>query len=157
MRKGMLLALLIGLASVGTAQAIDKTVGIDAGSILTQQRQIHDEAMARKGRYKDMNDAKRNELLANQNTVFDLLNGKTHSNDLADADRVRLFNALEAIEATVNNARDEQMVCEFVKRIGTNRRERMCKTVGQREREREAAERELGVKSGCTSAGCTSN
>jgi len=143
MRKGVLLALLIALASSGAAQAIDRATGVDASAILTQQRQIRDDAMSRKGRYKNMEEANRSDLLAQQNIVFSLLDGKQNSNELAEPDRVKLFNALEAIEAKVNNERDEQMVCEFVRRVGSNRPQRVCKTYAQREKEREEAEKEL--------------
>jgi len=155
MRKGVLLALLIALASSGAVQAIEKGAGVDASAILTQQRQIHDEAISRKGRYKNMEEAKRSDLFTKQDVVFRLLEGKQNSNELAEADRVKLFNALEAIEATVNNERDEQMICEFTRRVGSNRVERVCKTYAQRAKEREVAEKELNRQSACTTVGCS--
>jgi len=154
MRNGILLALMIALASSGTAFASDRATGVAASTILTQQRQIREEAMAHQGRYKNMEEAKRSDLLAKQDVVFRLLDGKQNSNDLVESERVELFNALEAIEATINNARDEQMVCEFIRRVGSNRPERVCKTYAQRAKEREAAEKELGRQIGCTTLGC---
>jgi hypothetical protein len=154
MRNGVLLALLIALASSGAAQAIDQTAGVDASAILTQQRQIRDEAMARQGRYKNMEEAKRSDLFVQQSVVFQLLDGKQNSNELAEPDRVKLFNALEAIEASINNARDEQVVCEFIRSVGSNRPQRVCKTYAQRAKEREAAEKELSRQIGCTTGAC---
>jgi len=140
MRNGVLLAVLIAVASIcGSAFAIDRSTGVNADAILSQQQQIRAEATAKKGRYKDMEESKRNDLFAKQDIVFRLLEGKQNSSELADPQRVELFNALEAIEATINNARDEQMVCEYVKQIGSNRPQKICKTYAQREKEREEA------------------
>jgi len=137
MRNGIFLALLLAFASSGAAIASDTSNGVSASAILTQQQQIRTEASARKGRYKDMEEAKRSELFAKQDIVFRLLEGKQSSNELGERERVELFNALEAIEASINNARDEQMICEYVKQIGSNRPQRVCKTYAQREKERE--------------------
>lgn len=147
--------MLIALASSGAVQAIDRAKGVDASAILTQQRQIRDDAMSRKGRYKSMEESKRSDLFNQQNIVFSLLDGKQSSNELMEPDQVKLFNALEAIEATVNNERDEQMICEHTRRVGSNRVERVCKTYAQRAKEREVAEKELNRQSACTTIGCS--
>lgn len=139
MRNGILLALLVAVASTGSAFAIDRNTGIRADAILSQQQQIRAEATARTGRYKDMDESRRRDLFAKQDVVFRLLEGKQDSNELNEPQRVELFNALESIEATVNNARDEQMICEHVKQIGSNRPQKVCKTYAQREKEREKA------------------
>jgi hypothetical protein len=143
MRNGILLALLVAVASTGSAFAIDRNTGIKADAILSQQQQIRAELTSRSGPFKDMEESKRSDVSAKQDVVFHLLEGKQNSGELNEPQRVELFNALEAIEATVNNARDEQVICEHVKQIGSNRPQKVCKTYAQREKEREAA-RKIG-------------
>lgn len=141
MRNGIFLALFIALASSGTAIAMDSNAGIRADTILTQQRGIRDEATAGKGRYKDMDESSRSDLFAKQAIVFRLLEGKQNSNELSEPQRVELFNALEAIEAAINKAKDEQLVCEFKRQVGSNRPQKVCKTHAQRAKEREESEK----------------
>ena len=84
--------------------------------------------------------------------MFRLLQGKQHSDELTEPQRVELFNALEAIETTLEIAKSEQMVCESVRKIGSNRLERVCKTRAQRQKEREATRDMLRS---CSGAGCS--
>ena len=53
------------------------------------------------------------------------------------------------------DADNERMVCKRVKRTGSNRHVRVCKTVAEREREREEARRVLSHPSVCSQGiGC---
>ena len=47
--------------------------------------------------------------------------------------------ASPAAPVVVAKADDDTLVCERVKELGSTRLKRVCKTIGQREREREAA------------------
>ena len=132
--------ILAGLILVGAATPVPAQANLDAKAIVAQQAEIRAEAAARSGRYKDMPAAKREELFALQDKVSKQLAGRTTITELAEADQIAVFNALEAISSIINQAEDERMVCERYKPIGSNRPQTLCKTVAQRRAEREAGE-----------------
>lgn len=108
-----------------------------------QQTEIRADATARTGLYKDMPAATRDELFTKQNMVLSIIEGKDLASDLNESDKMKVFNALEWIEAAINKAEDERVVCERRAQIGTNRKERVCRTVAQIRADREAAQRDM--------------
>ncbi len=140
--------MLLSASIVAGANGVAQT-NIEA--IREQQQQIRLGVQERKGDYKDMSEADRSKILAEQAKVERLTQGKTSTSDLDERSRMELFNSLETIKAIVTSAEDDRMVCERVKRTGSNRPERVCKTVAQRRAEREDAVRDLGKRSlGCS-------
>jgi hypothetical protein len=123
-------------------------------TIVSQQQEIRAEVKARSGRYKEMPATTRDELLARQDELLRVLDGKQSLDELPENQRLKVFNTLEWIEATVNNLEAERMVCTREKTIGSNRIERVCRTVAQMKKEREQAQQDLlrnsagGMKSG---------
>lgn len=120
----------------------DVAVSTDARAIVEQQQQIRSDATDRRGRYRDMDERTRTNLLSKQDQVFSLLDGKEQSTELSQGDQLALFNTLEEISAIVNQAEDERMICERVRPTGSNRPVNVCKTVAQRRLERDSAEAE---------------
>lgn len=116
---------------------------LQISAITTQQKQIRDDAIAQRGRYKDMPAATRVDLLSKQAELLAMIEGKTTSADLSPQEQVEVFNRLEWIEAAINNAEDERMVCKREKTIGSTRLTRVCRTVAQEREAREAARRAL--------------
>lgn len=116
---------------------------LDANTILAQQQQIHAEAIKRTGRYKDMKEATRHTLFAQQDVVTNLLQGKRYTTDLPEHDQIAVFNALESIEAIINNAEDQRMVCERHKPTGSHRTKTLCMTVAQRRALQEGAKNQI--------------
>lgn len=144
--------MLLSASIVAGANGVAQT-NIEA--IREQQQKIRAVLEDRKGAYKDMSEADRSKLFAEQSKVEQLTQGKTSTSDLDERSRVELFNSLETIKAIVTNAEDERMVCERVKRTGSNRPERVCKTVAQRRAESEDASRDMDLKRrslGCSEA-----
>ncbi|MGY0560617.1 hypothetical protein ACW7G2_07850 [Luteimonas sp. A277] len=142
--KSFMLALGFATAALVVSAGVlagDVVVNTDAQAILQQQQEIRQEAVAREGRYKDLDERTHRELLDKQDTVFSLLEGRERSTELGERDQVALFNSLESISAIINQAEDERMVCERVRPTGSNRAQRVCKTVAQRRAEHEAAQR----------------
>ncbi|HJW46396.1 MAG TPA: hypothetical protein VJ484_07895, partial [Lysobacter sp.] len=92
-------------------------------------------------RYKGMDDRKRVELLSKQDFVLREIDGKQTADDLTDQARLEVFNALEWIEAAINNEEAERMVCRTVKATGSNRPTRVCKTAAQLRADQEEARR----------------
>lgn len=144
----------VALAMFATAaMANDIHPNADAKAILAQQTAIRAEVEQGKGRYKDLAADKRSTLLARQNEVFKLLDGKAAVTDLPERDQVAVFNALETIEAIINKAEDDRMVCERVRPTGSNRVQSLCLTVAERRARREAAEKDLATRN----AACMKN
>ena len=113
---------------------------MDLDLIRTQQQQIRSEVQAGKGRYAKMPVPKRDELLAKQSGLLNLIHGKQTDADLSASQQMEAFNTLEWIEATINNAEDERMVCKRETPTGTNRSQKICRTVAQMRAERAGAE-----------------
>ena len=140
--KSFMLALgFAGAVLSAGAFAGDVIVNTDAQAIVQQQQEIRQEAVAREGRYKDLDERTHRELLDKQDAVFSLLEGRERSTELGERDQMALFNSLESISAIVNKAEDERMVCERVRPTGSNRAQRVCKPVAQRRAEQDAVQR----------------
>ena len=147
----LLAACLSGTCLAGT----DKSLDLD--SVRTQQAQIRAEVQAGEGRYVDMPVDKRHELLAKQDGLLKLIEGKQTDDQLTQSEQMEAFNTLEWIEATINNAEDERMICKREKPTGSNRMQSVCKTVAQRREERENSERMMNDRNAVCSEGrwCT--
>lgn len=117
-----------------------EAIGTDSHAILAQQQAIRAQATARKERYRDLEDSRLEELFAHQDTVVRLLAGTARTTELPERDQIAVFNALEAIEAILNRAEDERLVCERYKPVGSNRTQTMCKSVAQRRDEQDGVE-----------------
>jgi hypothetical protein len=140
MFKQIALALTLALMMAPVAAASDHP-NLDAGTIRTQQQQIRSEAQARTGRYAKLSPKQQRELMHQQDRVMQLLGSDVaNTTELSELDQVALFNSLEAIEAIVNNAEDERLVCERHKPVGTNRPRTVCKTAAQRAAARQASQ-----------------
>lgn len=122
----------------------DISSNTDARAILAQQQQLRAEAIAKKGRFKDLDAKKLNEMYAHQDKVGRLLEGQQRTTDLRERDQIAVLNALESIEAIVNSAEDERLICERHRPVGSNRPQTTCKTVAERRAEREAAQNDIG-------------
>lgn len=147
MHKQRFFSVLLGLAAVAsTAFANDVHKNLDAQAILAQQQEIRAEVEKRGGRFKDMDAKKREELFGRQEKVASLLTGKKATTELSEHDQIIVFNELEAIEAILNKAEDDRLVCERVKPVGSNRPKTVCLTVAARRAEREEAEKQVSTR-----------
>ena len=155
----MLLVAVLAGGCAFQALANEEAVAVDsrADLIREQQAAIRADAIAKKGRYADMDQATRDQLLQTQDKVLALLDGKSSSKELSAPDQLLLFNSLEEISAIVNKAEDGRMVCERVRRVGSHRTENICKTVAQRRAERQQSRDSIERRdSRCLTAGCGS-
>lgn len=138
--RGLLLLGVLWLASTaaGAADAAGRPP-LAISDITAQQTQIREDVIAQRGRYKDMPAATRADLLAKQAEVLAMVEGKTTSAELSPHQQVEVFNRLEWIEAAINDAEDERMVCRREKTIGSTRLTRVCRTAAQEREARDAA------------------
>ena len=118
--------------------------------IRVQQKQIRTDVIAGKGRYADMPSKKRNELLAKQDDLLELIEGKSTESELTDKQKMEAFNSLEWIEAAINNAEDERVICKSEKPTGSYRAQKVCKTVAQIREEREDSSNTIDRRAICS-------
>ena len=69
--------------------------------------------------------------------------GKTTTDELSPFQQTEAFNTLEWIEAAINNAEDERLVCHREKTLGSNRVTRVCRTVEEERIVKERAKEQL--------------
>ena len=150
MRLHVLLAsaLLALFAALPAFAQVSDALSLD--DVRTQQAEIRADTKAGRGVYENLSDHQRSQLLARQDAMLRLIEGKQSPRELSEPQRLELFNQLEAIEAMVNQAEDQRMVCRRVATIGTNRKERVCKTVAQRREEMRDAQQILNRRNNCT-------
>ena len=82
--------------------------------------------------------------------------GKASIEELPADDKVEAINHLEWIKATLTKADNERLVCERVKVVGSNRPQRVCRTVAEMRAARQEAERSLETRLMC-GQGCRGN
>lgn len=123
--------------------AVANQGGIRLDDIRKQQSDIREGVLSKSGRYRDLPENTRNELLSRQTRLLATIDGKQVADDLNQTERTEVFNDLEWIEAAINRAQDERMVCEYIRTIGSNRKQRVCRTAAQVQQEHERSREEL--------------
>lgn len=139
--KVFLFACALSVLAIPSAFATDRLPEFEA--IRIQQAEIRAGVAARTGRYQDMPESIRVDLLTKQAQLLRIIEQKSSAAELTEGQRLEAFNALEWIEAAINQADDDRLVCERRKTLGSNRKERVCKTVAQMREERERAREEF--------------
>jgi hypothetical protein len=135
------LILIASLAASAMASANEG--GLKFDDVRSQQSEIRAGIVAKSGRYRDLPESTRVELLTRQTRVLSAIDGKQNPDELTQVQRTEVFNDLEWIEAAVNRTEDDRLVCEYTKTIGSNRRTRVCRTEEQIREARERAKEEL--------------
>lgn len=147
-------ALVLVLAFAIPALASAETLKLEA--IRAQQATIRAGVEAHStAPYKELTAPMREELLARQAKVLELINGKQSESELTEEQRAEVSATLAWIDARLKEAEDDRMVCERRTTLGSNRKERVCMTAGQMRAQREAAREQMDRKSIC--ADCRTN
>lgn len=141
-RKLVTFVVAASLAMASPAWA-GETESLNLDEVRSQQADIRAGVNAATGIYEDMSEANRRQLLERQDRVLRAIDGKTRGAELTEDAQIAVFNDLEWIEAAINRAEDERMVCERRKQLGSNRKERVCMTVAQQREMRERARAEM--------------
>lgn len=140
-RAAITLVVALSLSTAVSAASTGPLEEFDA--IRTQQTQMRSDIVAGTGRYAGLSQRTRDQLVRRQDEVLRAIDGKQSPDELSESERLALFNDLEWIEATVNNADDDRMVCERVTTIGSTMKRRVCKTAAQVREDREQARQEM--------------
>ncbi len=139
----MLVLLLAGLFVQEAMAADGPTAPLQLEQIVKQQSQIRADVVAGNGRYKDMPQTTKDELLARQDKLLKMIGDKRDPVELTKGERLEAFNTLEWIEATINKDPDERMVCTPERRTGSMRVTTVCKTQRQIKEDHERARRQM--------------
>lgn len=128
---------LAGVCAVASASGEPKP--FDSASVLEQQKQIRSDVDAGRGDYAKLDTAKRDELRTRQDRLGQLLQGRSYE-QLSPAERDQAHQDLTWIgqaggTATASADPEEKVVCQRVRSIGSNRVEKVCKSVSQRREE----------------------
>jgi hypothetical protein len=151
--RTLFVLLLSALTAPVFATGTDGSAGTVA-TLLSQQHEIRKQVLEQTGRYEEMPAVKRDAILAEQNKLFRLLEGKSSTAELDPAQQTEVFNALETISSNINNTEDERIVCERVKKTGSHQVTRVCKSVAQIRVDRERARAEMSGRGICNSDAC---
>jgi hypothetical protein len=135
----MLFVVLAGMA-FGALAAV---APLKFDDVRAQQKEIRAGVMAGTGRYKDMPEQDKQKLIKEQDQLLTLIGDKQDPSQLDPDQRVAAFNILESIEAAINKAEDERMVCERYQKTGTNRKVTVCRTQRQVKESRDRARRQM--------------
>lgn len=129
--------------------ATRESTGPTLAEIHEQQTELHADAVAGKGQFKDMSNEDRADVVKRQGEVLALIEGKSSLDDLNDIEKVRAFNLLESIKATLVKNEDERVICERHKPAGSNMTQRVCATVAERRRMQEVTSEALTKRPLC--------
>lgn len=144
LRAALLLSAVLFVHGALAASGADT---LQLGQIVEQQSQIRTDVIAGNGRYKDMPQGTKDELLARQDKLLKMIGDKRDTSQLTKAERLEAFNTLEWIEATINKEPDERMVCTRERQTGSMRVTTVCKTQRQiNEAHERAREQMQGTK-----------
>lgn len=102
--------------------------------VVAEQTALRAEVAGKGRRFKDMEPAEREALIAKQDRLLELLAGRSDIEELSAEQREEVHAALKTIDTTVARVEDDRMICERVKVVGSNRPQNKCMTVGQRRR-----------------------
>lgn len=142
----LLLLVALMMANPAAAARNDLNTAQPVPAIVEQQQRIREEVLAQRNGWEEVPPAKRNAVLRDQDELLMLLEGKRTIADLKPEQQVEVANLLESINAAITGAEDERKICTRERKVGSHFPARVCRTVGQIRREREATR--LGLERG---------
>ncbi len=142
MRLFIALAFVVG-SLVPVASRADSPTSPTLAEIRTQQLEYRSQAERKSGPFKEMPSHEVSELLRKQGRVLTLTEGKQSLDELAPDAKVEVINSLEWIKASIDKVDNDRQICERVKVVGTNRSERVCRTVAETNAERADAHKPM--------------
>ena len=132
--------LVMFLMSITTgAHAAQPELRVSVSEIEAQQHALRDVLNARSGRYDAMPKARRKKILASQDRLFVLIEGKATTADLPPADQAEVAALLGSITEDINAPGEERVVCTSEAKTGSNFMTRVCRTTRQIRQDEEVA------------------
>ena len=135
--KTILFAVALTFCATTAHATSEPSVSVQDDGFAAQVRQIERDLSDGKT-YAEMSRAERDEVRSILDRMSDRLEGVTDVDQMAEADRLALFNDQERVNAMlVTGYRDSRVVCSRQQRTGSHRREANCQTVAERRRRAE--------------------
>lgn len=134
---GLLLAVLVFVVPASRAGVVDTSRSVS--ELIVQQQQIRKEVETETRGWDAIPKSKRSELLAKQDELFALLDGKQTLGDLDETQQKEVADKVEWIQALTKNAAEERQICRLERPTGSRRAVTVCRTVADINRQREQA------------------
>ena len=142
--------LLAALLAAGAAQAdgVPEPVKIDnVARFLDHQRDIRDDL--RSSKFRHIGSSERKKLLAAQDEMFALLEGKRSIDELSHEEQVALYNAQHLVAGILTDAELDRPICKREKRVGSNMAQTVCTTKRQMDEHKNELNRNLRAPKTC--------
>lgn len=143
--RALALSAVLVLASVVTAPVFASSpfaaTASDAEEFRVQAAEVRS-SMKPGGRFADVT-AKDQELVGKQLDRLQEIYDKRGSKPVTPRQQSVIVNATSEINALLTGDEDERVICEQVKKTGSNRPERVCQTVAQKKAIREESKKTL--------------
>ena len=101
---------------------------------VANHRVLRSSVEKQEGKFAALKPGDKSKILRAQDRIFELLEGKSATAELSSADRTRMDNAESEIANLVASldppAASAKVKCSYEARIGSNRKERICRKVG---------------------------
>jgi len=147
-------AAVLGLVVFASAAAAERA-SLQLDEIRKEQALIRAGIDQRTGSYKDLSAANRDQLLAEQHRLLGLIEGRRTAEELTEIQARQVNESVENIRGLLAQSDDDRLVCERRARLGSNRKERVCRTVAQIRADHEAARNNMDGRGVCED--CKSN
>jgi hypothetical protein len=144
----LLASTVLGAVLLASSASASARPALQLDQVRAQQMEIRQGVQSRTGRYRNLDENKRNQLLEKQDFVLRAIEGKQTADEVPEDTWLEVFNSLEWIEATINNADGERMICTKMRTTGSNMPTRVCKTAEQMRIEREFARKKREERHG---------
>lgn len=99
--------------------------------------------MNAQGKHASLSSADKSRIGKQLDNLQKLYDNRAAGKEFKRSDEAKLVNASEEINGILSGNEDDRLVCEQVRKLGTNRTERVCMTVAERNERREEAARDL--------------
>ena len=146
MRKFLLVSVLfVAMSPVALHASAPAAFALDATSAedFRQQAQALRTEMAAGGKYAKLSPSDQARVGKQLDRLQGIYDKRADGGSMSNLDQVALVNASEEINAVLSGDEDQKMVCEQVRKLGSNRTEKICLTVAQRNAAREAAKADM--------------
>jgi hypothetical protein len=152
LHAGALLAVMVFAQDAPDSSGATSAPRPTVQQIVEQQTQLRGQVAGKRGAFKDMHEGDRHRLLAQQDELLKLLDGRQSFDELRAEQRVEVFNILQNVNAAATKAEDERQVCERSRLVGTNRFQVVCMSGRQYREHKENAKQSLRTVMKCQGA-----
>lgn len=148
MVRKILLSVLLAVIAPLAAHAATEVFKLDATSAADFRAQADElrREMAPGGKYEKLTPVEQARVGKQLDRLQVMYDKRADGDSISNSDQIVLVNASEEINAVLSGDEDQKLVCEQVRKLGSNRTEKVCLTVAQRKAAREAAKADMNER-----------